>query len=183
MKQNLHKLMQTGGALWLALAVLAVGAPKAQSQTEDGVKCAFIYNFAKFTEWPASAFADGSAKITVGFVGGGALADAFSQAITGKNAGGREFEVKKLGGAGEIAGCHIVVVGDAAQAAAVVGAAKGKPILTVSDADGFVGAGGMIGFMKDGAKVVFELNLEPSTAAGLKLDPKLQKVAKSVKGG
>jgi hypothetical protein len=167
----------------LFLGWVGATAPAARGQSEEVVKCAFVYNFSKLTEWPAAAFADASAKITVGFVGAGGLADTFSQAITGKNANGREFDVKKLASAAEAVTCHIVVVGDAGQMAAVIGAVKGKPVLTVSDAAGFTDAGGMIGFMKDGAKVVFELNLDPSKAAGLKLDPKLKGVAKSVKGG
>jgi hypothetical protein len=168
--------------LILAAVLFAADRP-ACAQSEDGVKAAFLYNFAKFTEWPGAAFADASAKITVGFVGGTALADTFSQAITGKNANGREFDVKKLGGAADATGCHIVFVGDAGQAGAVVVATKGKPVLTVGEGDSFTGAGGMIGFIKDGAKVVFELNLEPAGAAGLKVDAKLKGVAKSVKGG
>lgn len=164
-------------------ALVLSPAPRALAQSEDGVKAAFLYNFAKFTEWPAAAFADASAKISIGFVGGGALADTFSQAITGKNANGREFDVKKLGGAAEAGSCHIVFVSDASQAGAVVSATKGKPVLTVGEGEGFTGAGGMIGFVKDGAKVVFELNLEPAGAAGLKVDAKLKSVAKSVKGG
>lgn len=183
MNNTVRKFIKTTSAVGLVWLWAWLAVPSACAQSEDGIKCAFIYNFAKLTEWPGSAFQSASAKIVVGFVGGGGLADAFSQAITGKNAGGREFEVKKLTGGADAAGCHIVVVADESQAGAVIGAAKGKPVLTVGDGTGFTGAGGMIGFLKDGAKVLFELNLEPVNAAGLKIDAKLKGVAKSVKGG
>ncbi len=166
-------------ALAITLTSLTLGL---HAQSADGIKAAFLYNFAKLTEWPAAAFGDASAKITVGFVSCDALADTFEKAVTGKNANGREFTVKKLGGAADAAGCHIVVVGDAGQTSAVVGAVKGKPVLTVGEGQAFAGGGGTVAFITDGAKVAFELNLAPAKEAGLKLDDKLQKVAKSVKG-
>lgn len=162
-------------------ALLSVSPALAQS--EDAVKAAFLYNFAKFTEWPAGAFPDAKAPIVIGFVGGGALADTFEKAVTGKNANGRDLQVKKLADAAGSESCHIVFVGDGAKTGAVVGQVKGKPVLTVSDAAGFVGGGGMIGFQADGGKVGFDMDLDPAKAANLKMDDKVKKIAKSVKGG
>ncbi len=166
---------------WLAVALLGLAAAaKALAQNEDAVKAAFVYNFAKFVEWPAAAFSDASAPITVAFVGAGSLADTFEQNVKGKNANGREFSIKRLPAAAGAEAAQIVVVGDAGQSGAVLGAVKGKPVLTIGDLDGFNGA---IRFVKDGAKIGFELDLDAAKGAGLKVDPKLQKVAKSVKGG
>jgi hypothetical protein len=175
----------SGGAklLLLAVAFLAAATRPALGQSEEGVKAAFVYNFAKFTAWPDGAFAGASAPVTVGFVGADALADKFQQVVTGKNANGRDFVIKKLSGAAEAADCQIVYVGDASQAAAVVGATKGKPVLTLGESDGFVSAGGMVNFMLDGGKVVFDLDLNVVNANGLKVDTKLRQVARSVKGG
>ena len=153
---------------------------RAFAQSEDAVKAAFLYNFAKFVEWPAAAFADGNAPLVVAFVGGGTLADTFEQNVKGKNANGREFSIKKLSAAAGSETAQIVVIADAAQGGATTGAAKGKPILVVADVDGATAA---IHFVKDGAKMGFELDLDVAKSAGLKVDPKLQKVAKSVKGG
>lgn len=164
-----------------ALAVLLLSAGlRVMAQSEEGVKAAFIYNFAKFTVWPASAFADASTKLAVGFVGASSLADTFEKNVAGKDANGRQFAIKKLDAGAGAEACHIVVIGDDAKAASVVDALKGKPILTVGEGEGF---GGVVGFVKEGAKVLFNLNLEPAKASGLTLDSKLQKVAKSVKGG
>ena len=170
--------------LMLAVVFLAIaGIGPVFAQSEAGVKTAFLYNFAKFTEWPASAFAGDSAPITVGFVGADSLADTFEKNVTGKNANGRDFAVKKLSGAAGVESCQIVFVGDASQAAAVVGAAKGKPVLLVGDSDGFAAAGGMITFVVAGGKVSFDLDLGAINAGGLKLNDKLRQVARNVKGG
>ena len=158
-------------------------AASARAQSEDGLKAAFLYNFAKLTEWPAKAFASASAPITVGFVGATPLADTFEQNTKGKNVNGRDFVVKKAAAVGDCADCQIVFVADHAQIASVTTALKGKPVLIVGDVEGLLASGGMINFIKDGAKVAFELNLDAAKASEIKLDAKLQKIAKSVKGG
>ena len=169
--------------LMLAVVFLAIaGIGPALAQSEEGVKAAFIYNFAKFTEWPDGAFAGASAPVTVGFVVADALADKFQQVIAGRNANGRDFAIKKLSGAADAAGCQIVYVGDASQAAAVVGATKGKPVLTLGESDGFVSAGGMVNFVLEGGKVGFDLDLNVVNANGLKVDAKLRSVARKCSG-
>ncbi|HTI69696.1 MAG TPA: YfiR family protein [Candidatus Limnocylindria bacterium] len=170
-------LKPTRMAAFLAAATLA---SQAFAQSEDTVKAAFLFNFAKLVEWPANAFQDGNAPIVVAFVGGESLADTFEQNVKGKNANGREFSIKKLTASAGAEGAQIVVIADGAQATAVTSAAKGKPVLTVASADGVEGA---IRFVKDGPKMGFDLDLDVAKASALKIDPKLQKVAKSVKGG
>lgn len=171
-------------AVWLAVAAaLLATAVSTFAQSEDGIKTAFIYNFAKFVTWPDSAFASGNAPITVGFVGADTLADEFQQNVTGKNANGRDFAIKKFASAAGVEGCQIVFVGDNGQVTAVTGATKGKPILTVGGSDAFVSAGGMINFIDEGGRVGFDLDLTAANAVGLKVDPKLCHVARKVKGG
>ena len=174
---RLAKLILTA----IILATAAIGSAFAQS--EAGVKTAFIYNFAKFTEWPAGAFASDNAPITVGFIGADSLADTFEKNVTGKNANGRDFAVKKLSGAAGVESCQIVFVGDVSQASAVIGALKGKPVLLVGDSSGFAAAGGMITFVVTDGKVSFDLDLGAINAGGLKLNDKLRQVARNVKGG
>ena len=89
------------------------GASRATVQSADGVKAAFLFNFAKFIEWLAKAFPDASAPIALGFVGSSPVTDTLEQAV------------------------------------------KGKSVLTVGEGADFLGAGGMIAFLLDSAKVVF----------------------------
>jgi hypothetical protein len=167
----------------LALAAFLGAVSSGWAQSEEGIRAAFVYNFAKFTEWPATAFADANAPITVGFVGAASLADTFEKNVVGKNANGRDFAVKRFSSATGAENCQILFVGDAAQVSAVLGAIKGKAILTVGDTDSFAAAGGMIKFVKDGAKVSFDLDFAAINTAQLKLDAKLKQIAHAVKGG
>jgi len=57
--------------LLLLLTVHGEGA-RAQGQirlSEYELKAAFFFNFAKFVDWPAEAFADSSTPITIGIIG------------------------------------------------------------------------------------------------------------------
>jgi hypothetical protein len=164
-------------------AVCVAAAASALGQSEEGVKAAFLYNFGKFAAWPQGALADGNALLTVGFVGADALADVFEKNVAGKNVNGRDVAVRKLSDAAGAEKCQIVYVGDASQAAAVLAAVKDRPILTVGEGDAFAAAGGMIRFVREGAKVSFDLDLQAAKAVKLELDQKVRQIARNVKGG
>ena len=75
--------------------------------------------------------------------------------------------------------CHVVFVADA-DFASVKTAFHGKPILTVSDTDGFAEAGGMIGFVVSDNKIKIEVNPKAAAAAGLRVDAQLLEIALKV---
>ncbi len=56
------------------------------------------------------------------------------------------------------------------------------PILTVSDSPSFVDNGGMVGFVKEGAHVGFEINVNSVELVGIHIGAQLLKLAKKVKG-
>ncbi len=162
---------------------LFAARPAAHAQSQEDVTVAFLYNFARFVEWPASTFSSNNAPFTIGFVGRPALAQRFTQAVQGKSVSGRELAVRKFDDAAAVTDCQIVFVGDAGAIAAVLSAAKGKPILCVGEGENFIGLGGMIAFSREGARLVFDVNPAAISAAGLKPGEKLTKAARTVKGG
>ncbi len=167
-----------GLSLLVFLGFAAV--PAAQAQSREEIQSALIFNFARFVTWPETAFASPTAPVRLVFVEADGLATTFTDVVRGKNVNGREFEIVK-GGAADLAGAHIVFVGGAGQYAAVSAAVTGKPILSVGE-EGFLGAGGMIAMLRDGAKVVFEIDVSVLNATGLTVDPRLLRIAKTVKG-
>jgi len=56
-----------------------------------------------------------------------------------------------------------------------------RPILTVSDADGFAQRGGMIRFVTDRNRIRLQLNLAATEAAHLTISSKLLRVAEIVR--
>src|SRR5258706_586994 len=62
-------------AFLCALIVLGLGSlpAKAQVSREYQLKAVFLYNFAQFTDWPESPFADKKSPIFIGVLGKGTL--------------------------------------------------------------------------------------------------------------
>lgn len=168
-----------------ALLHLSAASGQETSSSEYAVKAAFLYHFAQFVEWPATAFRDANGPFVYCTVGVDPFRGALDSALKGKAVAGRGFEVRHLKQTQEAHGCHLVFMGEdlkreVGQAAAAL---RGSPVLLVGESEGFVDDGGMVGFLLEDNKVRFEVNLEATERAGLKLSAKLLALAKTVKGG
>lgn len=170
--------------LGFAAAVLFTWALPANAQssglTEYQVKAAFIFNFAKFTDWPD---ASRDASLTVCIAGRDPFGNALSS-FDGRNVGGREFRIRRIGTSEDLRGCHIVYItqSEERRLSNYLHAALNHPILTVSDIEGFVDSGGMIGLVVADERVQFDVNLTPTHAASLKLSSQVLRLARNVNG-
>ena len=166
--------------LWF-LADLATPAP-AQVAEEYQVKALFLYNFAKFVDWPPNMRAD---PICIGILGDDPFGDALDQTVKGKTVNGRNFVVKRLQRQEDGEGCHIVFISasEKKKVRAILNGLGRCNVLTVGDVEGFAAAGGVINFEIVDSKVRFEVNIDAAERAGLKLSSKLLNLAKIVRDG
>jgi hypothetical protein len=167
--------------LIVALAWAPGSAADSPSAREYLVKAAFLYNFAKFVEWPPAAFVSDTSPLTLCILGD----DPFGKAIDtieGKAVGRRRLAVHRTHTLARIDNCHILFVArsERARVDTILIKAGQKGVLTVSDLEGFADSGGMIGLIREGDKVRFEINLEAARQAGLVLSSKLLNLAKIV---
>ena len=177
---------RTGLFIAVALATAAnwTGqAARAQSAAadENALKAAFVYNFAKYTDWPDELW-NKSAKLRV--CTGGERGD-FLRAVAALEdkppLRGKEVEVRPLSRPEEAAGCHILVVAGRARMAEWTRGVRQAPVLTVGDGEGFATNAGLIGLYAEGDKLKFEVNQEAAQRVGLKLSSQLLKLARLVK--
>lgn len=178
------RLRRCGVAVAAALALVVVPsvAVPAQEASEQALKVAFIFNFAKFTTWPASAFADPAAPVAVCVVGKHDFGEAF-QSIEGKSVGGRSVVVKYLTSYKGKDQCQVVYVASSEKSrlAKIVTVAKEAHALVVSDTDGFVDGGTIINMVRRGDdRIAFEINARVAGESGLKLSSKLLNLAERV---
>lgn len=163
-----------------ALALLLGGgfAGAADALTETQVKAAYIYNFAKFVQWPAEAFATPQAPLVLCVPAkeglGGALA-----AIDGKPVQGRELQVRRAVKPDELKSCHILFVpeADAHATPDLLRKVGALPVLTIGEREGFATAGGGIGFVTGDERVQFEINPDAANRANLKISSQLLRLA------
>jgi hypothetical protein len=168
-------------ALGLLLAMVS-GTPglKAQALSEAQVKAGFLFNFAKYVEWPVEAFHSKEAPVWLCVAGRDPFGPAID-AFDGKQVHGRPIVVRRIpSGSEDFRGCHVLYVSDSEQrhVAPLLRSAQGS-ILTVSDIDGFVDVGGAIGLVNADERIQFEVNVSTLQRASLKASSQLLKLARN----
>jgi uncharacterized protein DUF4154 len=145
-----------------------------QSEVELKVKAAFLFNFAKFTQWPAATATPGD-RFIIGCFSDAAFRDVLETTIASKTIASRPIVVKEVTGAGDLRSCHMLFVGRSKDdsAAALLARAREMHILIVGETDGFTSRGGMIGFVAKDGNVKFTINPRAAEQAGLALSSKL----------
>ena len=121
----------------LAAPSLLPGVDRAQS--EDQVKAAFLFHFARYVEWPASAFEEEGAPVRICLFGSGRFESVVSGVVSGKRVEGRPVEVATTEDLAQAKSCHILIAGDQETQARsdVISMLGGFSVFTVSDAGGF----------------------------------------------
>jgi hypothetical protein len=171
-----RSLLLAAGAVCLLPALVAT-AETALSEYE--VKAAYLYNFVKFVSWPAEAFPDDGSPFVIGVVGGDPFEGKLERMVQGKLVNNRRLQIRQSSRAEDLRGCHIVFVPhtENSRAGALLDALNGLSVLTVGDDESFAPRGGVIGFVREGERVSFEINLEAAERSRLTVSSKLLKVA------
>jgi hypothetical protein len=160
--------------------LLALVPARAQGAPEAALKAAFVYNFAKFTDWPHETGAAGPLKLCV--LGDPAVADALDATVKGHPIGGRDVAVSRAS-PDQLRGCHMLYLAalDNKRLSQVLDDVKGAAVLTVSDLDRFAQNGGIAGLFVEAGKMRFAINVEAAQRAGLRISSRLLGLATIVK--
>ena len=172
----------------LAVAGLLVARPMLAAQavraSEYQVKAVFLFNFAQFIDWPPEAFRDSAAPLSICVLGPDPFGDFLDQTVRDERVGGRALQVQRYHSADEIRTCHILFISrsEGSSPEDILSGLRQRPILTVSDIDGFAERGGMIAFVTDRHRIRLKINAKAAGAAHLTISSKLLRVAEVVTG-
>ena len=168
----------------LVLLLQPVGYAVGETPSEYQIKAGFLYNFAKFTDWGTSVGGLRDSNFFLCIIGKDPFGPALG-AIEGKVVYGQRLKVKVSVPLDELRGCHMLYVSDSEERhlPSILKALKNLPVLTVSDIEGFVDAGGMVGLVLADNRILFDINLSAVNAANLKISSQLLRLARSVSGG
>jgi len=168
-------------AVAFAAALAPLWVPAEPTSFEYEIKAAFLYNFAKFVEWPATPM---DTHLNLCVLGedpfGGAL-----ESLAGREVGERTIRVRRIRQLDERGGCAILFVAgsESAKLQQVLSILHDdKGLLSVSDINNFAAQGGIIELLLDGNKVRFAINLAAANRAGLTVSSKLLQLARLVEG-
>lgn len=175
----------TPWVLAVALAACSVGVAartltgpsESQRADEYKVKAAFLFNFAKFVEWPPQAFSGQGAPLTVCVLGLDPFGSLLDDTLKGRAVAGRPIAVRRIP---ELEpGCHVLFISgsERKRLALLTDRLRGTSVLTVSEEAGFTTVGGMIELFTAGESVQF--NIEPAAVerSGLRASARLIELA------
>lgn len=167
-----------GFCLSLLLTLVSSQAQEAQP-SEYQLKAAFLFHFAKFVEWPPTAFETGTSPMVIGVLGQNPFGADLEQTIRNKTINNHGFVIKEFRSAAEATNCHVLFISssESERLSEIVEQLHGTSVLTVSETARFIEAGGMINFVPEGNKIRFQINNEAAKRAKLKISSKLLSLA------
>lgn len=169
--------------LWLALCFVASldawrGA-SAMAFDEYQVKAAYLFNFAKFVEWPAASFATTDAPLVIGVYGADPFGPALDTLVRDKRIGGRPLQIRRSVRMQDLRSSHIVFVGQSTEPLSTsLQQLAGASVLTVGQAEGFLAEGGIILFEIADGRVVFTIHADAASRANLVVSSQLLRLAR-----
>ena len=181
-KFHLTKIRKTALTLMILILVGSLPLPaQAQDNREYLIKAGFLYNLAKFLDYPAGSFKNDTCPFILLIYGTDPFGSAL-EAIRDKPVKGRKLVVKQAQRLDQLEEAHMVYIGSSEKKnlKSIFTALSGRPVLTVSDLNSFAQAGGMVGLVTAEEKIRLEINLESVKTSRIGVDFQLLKLARIV---
>jgi hypothetical protein len=178
-------------SLILILILLLVVVPRtpiasAESRSnsdEYKVKAAFLYNFAKFIEWPGDEAIHSDEPLTIGIYGKDPFGDYLDQISEKATVNGRKLAILRFEQFLDLQPCHILFISqseDRPNLERTVDTLHRWNVLTISDIENFAQRGGIIQFETDENQIRFKINTDAARRAELIISSQLLKLASIV---
>jgi len=157
------------------------GGAEMSQLNEHEVKAAYLYNFAKYVDWPTTSLPRESTSLTMCIAGKSPLNDVI-ETLAGKTVKNRRLAIRQLSKTEDPGDCNILFINTAAKTSLshVLTSSPPRAILTISDSKGFAAAGGMIELVPVRDKIRFEINNRTAQNAGLRISSHLLRLATTV---
>jgi YfiR/HmsC-like len=164
----------------LRVPVLRAQQPRV---SEYQVKATYLYNFARFVEWPAKIATAKSDSFAICVLGQDPFGKILDDTVAGETIGSKAVLAKRLSKPQDAVSCRVLYISSSedSRLKEILALLEKAGVLTVSDIPQFSRRGGMIQFVLDGNKIRFEVNLASAEDAGLSLSSELLKVAITVR--
>jgi hypothetical protein len=154
----------------------------AQTIDEYQVKAAFLYNFAKFVEWPALTFKTDKDPLRICVLGQNPFGNALVEGVGGKTVVGRPLVVSDISDVNQGADCQILFIGSSERKRlrSIFAELRTMGVLTVGETEGFASQGGIVNFKLGGGRVRLEINIDAAAQAKLRISSKVLNLAQIV---
>ena len=147
-------------------------------EREYEIKAAFIYNFAKFVEWPENKFKDPKAPVVLGILGSSPIGAAL-ESLKNKTVRGRRLTIQPVAAPKNLSQCHMLYIckSEKSDLKRIIEHLGSQSILTISDIQDFNKTGGHINLVIRHNKIRFIINSVAAKKANLKISSRLLKLS------
>lgn len=174
-KKTLRFAIAILGLVWMSKPVRI----RAVEALEHEIKATYLYNFAKFTEWPVGKRPAG-APLIICIFGGDPFRGSLAKLTRGKSIETHPLAVQHLSSLENVRNCDILFV-SAMESKNFQKQRAALPLqstLIVGETADFLENGGQIQFFIEESKVRFAVHLPAVEKAGLKIDARVLNIAK-----
>jgi YfiR/HmsC-like len=165
--------------------VCATALHSQNSPSEYQVKAAFLFNFAKFVEWPSDTFSNATAPIALCVFRHDPFGNALDEVIRGKTINNRDLVARRTRELSELRGCQVIFVDEREekQLPEILAILKGASSLVVGEGTEFAERGGAIQFFLENNRLRFAINVDAVQRSRLQASSKLLALARIVHDG
>ncbi|MDB6027738.1 MAG: YfiR family protein [Verrucomicrobiales bacterium] len=167
------------------VALFLIGRLPAQAPGQPAqykLEAVFLFNFAQFVEWPATAFPDPETPFTIGVLGKDPFGTILDEIISGETVKGHKLQVERYRNVADVKNCQILFISTSEEARFldILARLKGQPVLTVGESEGFARKGGAVRFLTSEPKIRLRINIDTLTESKLTASSKLLRLAEIV---
>ncbi len=171
--------------VWLTAIILFCSSLQGHADTSSGefkLKAAFIFNFAKYVEWPNSSFSQQN-EFCIATLGRSPLDKELAK-LSGKIIQNRNVVFRQFNSIEETAQCQVLFISrsELGKQTSIADFFRNTPVLTLSDKNDFSKSGVMLSLVDENGKIVFDVNIQEMHHARLKPNPQLLRLARNIYG-
>lgn len=168
-------------AALLCFAALMPGQVRAVSI--ETLKLSYIYNFVKYVRWPGEALGSNQNYYTV-CIAWDEVYEKAKNLLESGSVGGRSIVVRDAKQLSDLNECHVLYMREQDKTGRRLlnrlPSLSDRPVLTISDQENFIDRGGIVGFILQGDKLKFEINLKQAKAVNLYINSRVLVLALKV---
>jgi hypothetical protein len=163
----------------VALGSCLIGASPEEALDEYQVKAAFLYNFAKFVQWPAGTFLSPNEPMAICVLGQDPFGHSLEDTVEGRAIEGRPLIVRHVASIKLAAECHVLFISSAEnrRSPPMLSDLRASGILTVGESNAPAADGPIINFRVEGGKVRFDINVDAAERQKLRISSRLLSLA------
>jgi hypothetical protein len=178
---NIRALGPRCALLLLACGVAGLSAAVSESQ----LKAVFLFNFTHFVEWPAAALPRDSAPFVIGVLGNDPFGHDLDEVVRGEAVNQHALAIERYPTVADIRSCQILFIpaAELRHLDGIVAQLEQRSVLTVTDAEGPLPRGVIIGLFRQDNRIRLRIDLQAARASNLTISSKLSRAADIVGGG